>query len=134
MITIIGRTLIDPLSGKAAASFAINNFNYFGLPIELIFLAFFNTTIALVIWIFGKYGLFPGVFASVASSSGMFCVLVAVYSFFQWKNKELPESVRSKRKELGEKILKKVFFPVRNKKWPRKWLDLVDFLINKATA
>ena len=97
IITIIGRTLIGPLNGKAAVAFAINNFHYFGLPIELMFLAFINTTFALVIWIFGKYGLTAGGFATVASFGGMYGVLFALSSFFQqWENKELSKSVRSK--------------------------------------
>ena len=42
---------------------------------QLILLAFFNTILALVIWVFGTYGLIAGLFASVASGLGVWCVL-----------------------------------------------------------
>ena len=109
IITIICRTHIDPLNGKAAVAFAIKNFRYFGLPIELIFLAFMNTTLALEIWIFGKYGLIAGGFASVASFSGMWGSLFTWKSVFSWKNKEISTRVRIKRKKLFKEILKNLF-------------------------
>ena len=117
IITIICRTQIDPLNGQTVVAFAIKNFRYFGLPIELIFLAFMNTTLALEIWIFGKYGLIAGAFASAASFGGMWGVLFAWRSVFSWKNKELSKRVRTKREQLRKDILKNVFpfnlFPVR---------------------
>ena len=109
IITIICRAHIDLLNGKTVVAFAIKNFRYFGLPIELIFLAFTNTIIALELWIFGKYGLIAGAFASVASFGGMWGRLFIWYSVFSWKNKELSKRVRFKRKKLGKEILKNLF-------------------------
>ena len=104
IITIICRTHIDSLNSKAAIAFAMKNFLYFGLPMKLIFLAFVNTMLALLLWIFGTFGLVAGVFASVASNAGMWALLYIWASVFYWKNEELPEKVRDKRDKLREKI------------------------------
>ena len=109
MITIICRTHIDPLNSKAAVAFAISNFRYFGLPIELIFLALINTTLALEVWIFGKYGLIAGANASVASFSGILYIKYLWYSVFHWKNKELSQKVRNKREKLRKRMWKTLF-------------------------
>jgi len=108
IITILCRTQIDPLDGQAAVAFAIGNFRYFGLPIELIFLAFINTILALVLWIFGKYGLIAGAFASFASFGGVWYSAFTRYSVLSWKNKGLSERMRNKRKKLGKKMLKNI--------------------------
>ena len=109
IITIICRIHIDPLNGQAAVVFAIKNFRYFGLPIELIFLAFINTILALLIWIFGKYGLIAGGFASAASFGGMWCSAFIRYYVFSWKNKRLSERMRTKREKLRKKLWKTLF-------------------------
>ena len=109
IITIICRTHIEPLNSKAAIAFAIKNFRYFGLPMQLILLAFVNTILALILWIFGTHGLFAGLFASCASGIGMWCVLFVSDSVFSWKNEELSEKVRQKRETLRKKIWKTLF-------------------------
>ena len=118
IVTIICRTHIEPLSSKAAAAFAIKNFRYFGLPMQLILLAFVNTILALVIWIFGTYGLTAGFFASVASGLGVWCVLSIWGSVMGWKNEQLSDKVRYKREVLRKQI------------WEQKFplLDLLDGL------
>ena len=95
IITLIFKIHLEPLTGKAAVAFAIQNFRYFGLPVQLILLAFFNIIIALVIWIFGTYGLIAGLFVSVASGFGMWCVLFIWFSVFRWENEELSKKVRA---------------------------------------
>ena len=109
IITIICRTHIDPLNSKAAAALAINNFRYFGLPIELIFLALINTNLALEVWIFGKFGLIAGSYAAVASFCGVLYTKYIWYSVFYWKNKELSPKVREKRERLRKRIWKELF-------------------------
>ena len=104
VITIIFIVNIEPLNSKAAVAFAIKNFRYFGLPMQLILLAFGNTIFALVLWIYGTYGLIAGLFASGASGSGVWCVLFIWGSVFGWENKELTEKVRRQREELRRKI------------------------------
>ena len=109
IVTIICRTHIEPLSSKAAAAFAIKNFRYFGLPMQLILLAFVNTILALVIWIFGTYGLTAGFFASVASGLGVWCVLFIWGVVYRWENEELSDKVRKKREKLRKRIWKTLF-------------------------
>ena len=123
IVTIICRTHIEPLSSKAAAAFAIKNFRYFGLPMQLILLAFVNTILALVIWIFGTYGLIGGLFASVTSGFGMWCVLFIWGSVMGWENEELSEKVRDKRERLRKEIWK-TLFPFNLCPW------LIDFPFN----
>ena len=113
IVTIICRTHIEPLSSKAAAAFAIKNFRYFGLPMQLILLAFVNTILALVIWIFGTYGLIGGLFASVTSGFGMWCVLFIWGSVMGWENDELSEKVRGRRERLRKDIWEQNF-PILN--------------------
>ena len=100
---------VEPLTGKAAVTFVVQNFRYFGLPVQLILLAFGNTILALVIWIFGTYGLIAGLFASVASGLGVWCVLFIWGSVMGWENEELSEKVRKQREELRERIWKTIF-------------------------
>ena len=76
---------------------------------QLIFLAFVNTVLALLLWIFGTFGLVAGVFASVASNTGMWALLYIWASVFFWKNEELPDKVRAKRDILREKIFRDRF-------------------------
>ena len=109
IITIIFRTHLEPLNSKAAIAFAIQNFRYFGLPMQLILLAFFNTILALVIWIFGTYGLTAGFFASVASGLGVWCVLFIWGCVNRWENEELSDKVRKKREKLRKRIWKTLF-------------------------
>ena len=97
IITLIFKIHLEPLTGKAAVAFAIQNFRYFGLPMQLILLAVLNTVLALVLWIFGAYGLTAGMFASSALSLGMLVVLFAWGSVMGWENTELPDKVRKKR-------------------------------------
>ena len=112
IITIICRTHIDSLNSKAAIAFAMKNFLYFGLPMQLIFLAFVNTMIALLLWIFGTHGLIAGVFASFAANGGFWALLYIWASVFYWKNEELPDKVRTKREKLREKIWRNRFPPI----------------------
>ena len=76
---------------------------------QLILLAFGNTILALVIWVFGTYGLIAGLFASVASGLGVWCVLFIWGSVMGWKNEELSKKVREKREKLRERIWKTLF-------------------------
>ena len=73
---------------------------------QLILLAFVNTILALILWIFGTHGLFAGLFASCALGIGMGGILLASHSVFSWKNEELSEKVRNKRETLRKKIWK----------------------------
>ena len=118
IITIIFRTHLEPLNSKAAIAFAIQNFRYFGLPMQLILLAFFNTILALVIWVFGTYGLIAGLFASAVSGLGVWCVLSIWGSVMGWKNEQLSDKVRYKREVLRKQI------------WEQRFplLDLLDGL------
>ena len=109
IISIICRTHIDPLEGKAAVAFAIKNFRYFGLPMQLIFLALFDTIVALVFWIFGAYGGIAAVLAAAASGGGTCGVLFIWASIFRWKNEELSKKVRTKREKLRQEIWKTLF-------------------------
>ena len=109
IITIICRTHIEPLNSKAAVAFAIQNFRYFGLPMQLILLAFFNTILALVIWVFGTYGLIAGLFASAVSGLGWWCFLFIWFSVFRWENEEISKKVRDKREVLRKKIWETLF-------------------------
>ena len=109
IITIICKTHVEPLNSKAVVAFAVKNFRYFGLPMQLILLAFINTILALIIWIFGSYGLFAGLFASGASAFGTLSVHF-VWSFvWSWKNEGLSEKVREKRADVHKKIRKTIF-------------------------
>ena len=76
---------------------------------QLILLAVLNTALALVLWIFGAYGLTAGIFASSASGLVMLSVLFVWGSVMGWKNKELSEKVREKRRVLRNKVFKKIF-------------------------
>ena len=76
---------------------------------QLICLAFVNTVLALILWIFGTYGLIAGLFASVASGGGMWGTLFIWAFVFRWKNDELSEKVRNQRKTLHKKIWKTLF-------------------------
>ena len=107
IITLIFKTHLEALTGKAAFTFAIRNFRYFGLPMQLILLAVLNTVLALVLWIFGAYGLIAGIFASVTSGFGMWFVFFVWGSVMSWENEELSEKVRDKREDLRKKIWKK---------------------------
>ena len=88
---------------------------------QLILLAVLNTALALIIWIFGAYGLIAGIFASSASGLGMLFVLFVWGSVMGWNNKELSEKVRNHRQALRNKIFEKTFpfnvFPVCLKKY-----------------
>ena len=123
IITIICRTHIEPLNSKAAVAFAIKNFRYFGLPMQLILLAFVNTILALILWVFGSYGLFAGLFASCASGVGMWCVLFTWGYIFSWENEELSLKVRKKRATLREKIWKTLL--------PFNILDSIEYVCKK---
>ena len=76
---------------------------------QLILLAVLNTALALVLWIFGAYGLTAGIFASSASGLVMLSVLFVWGSVMGWKNKELSDKVRKKRRVLRNKVFKKIF-------------------------
>ena len=73
---------------------------------QLILLAFVNTILALILWIFGTHGLLAGLFASCALGIGMGGILLASHSVFSWKNEELSEKVRNRRETLRKKIWK----------------------------
>ena len=76
---------------------------------QLILLAVLNTVLALVLWIFGAYGLIAGIFASSALGLGMLFVLFVWGSIMGWENKELPDKVRKKRQAVRNKVFKKIF-------------------------
>ena len=109
IITLIFKTYLEPLTGKAAFTFAILNFRYFALPMQLILLAFINTLLALVLWISGTYGLMAGLFASSALGVAMWFVLVTFSSVIGWENEKLTKKVRKQREELRERIWKTLF-------------------------
>ena len=106
IITIIWEIHIEPLTGNATVTFVVQNFRYFGLPVQLILLAFFNIIIALVIWIFGTYGLIAGLFASSALGLAVWCVFFIWYSVFCWENAELSKKVRDEREKVRKEIWK----------------------------
>ena len=72
---------------------------------QLIFLALFDTIVALVFWIFGAYG---GI-AAVLAAAGTCGVLFIWASIFRWKNEELSKKVRTKREKLRQEIWKTLF-------------------------
>jgi len=109
IITIIFRTHLEPLNSKAAIAFAIQNFRYFGLPMQLILLAFINTLLALVLWISGTYGLMAGLFASSALGLAVWFVLFTFSSVMGWENEKLTKKVRKQREELRKRIWKTIF-------------------------
>ena len=113
IITLVCKIHIEPLGSKAAVAFAIQNFCYFGLPLQLMLLAFVNTSLALILWIFGTYGLTAGTFASSASSLALYSLVFTWRSLTGWKNRHLPEKVRKKREELYDLIIWDTLIPFK---------------------
>ena len=119
IITIICKIHIEPLTGKAAVTFAVQNFRYFGFPMLLILLAFANTIFALVVCTFGAHALLAGSFASCAFGLAMWCVAFVWGAIFRWKNKELSKKVRDQRQALHIKIFK-TLSPFKEYAWLKK--------------
>jgi len=98
-VSIICLIYIEPLSDNATLHLISYGLMYFGEPMSLCACAFIDATIAMALWVFGKYGLGVGLIGCTAL---LYCItrVYVVYNYFAaWKNDELDADARRVREE-----------------------------------
>lgn len=98
-VNIICLIYIEPLSDQACLKLISYGLMYFGEPMALCAVAFIDTTIAMVLWVFGTYGLGAGLIGCTALVYCITRVYVVYHYFAAWENDELDADARRVREE-----------------------------------
>jgi hypothetical protein len=96
---------VEPLDDLAALKFVGDNFIYFGEPLALMLLSFFNTCVATILWVFGSYGFGMGIVAVFVFA---YCILrtVVIYLYLGfWSNPFLSTEEKKKRNSVKQIIM-----------------------------
>ena len=102
-ISVICLIYIEPLSDEASIRLISYGLMYFGEPIAYCGCAFVNTTMAIVVWMFGHYGLGVGL---IGCGALLYCVMrvLVVYQYFSaWVNEEIEGEARKLRDAFARK-------------------------------
>ena len=91
-VCIICLIYIEPLSDAASLQLISYGLMYFGEPMALCGAAFVDTVIALLLWVFGTYGLGAGLLGSAALTYCVTRVYVVYQYFAAWQNGELTDA------------------------------------------
>jgi len=96
-ISIICLIYIEPLSDAASLRLISYGLMYFGEPLAYCGCAFVNTTVAVTVYVLGRFGLAVGLFGCLALFYCVTRVIVVVKYLSAWTNEEIVGEARAAR-------------------------------------
>jgi hypothetical protein len=102
LATVLLLLYIEPLDDAASLSLITWGMMYFGEPVAMSALAFFNSMTATLLWVFGRYGMGAGLMSLIPIWYAA-CRAVVIFRYLAgWKNQHLTHGDRKARAAWGK--------------------------------